>query len=39
MKKIFSKLGFLLSMVVIGLILCMVVGAPLVVFFWSGPPA
>jgi len=39
MKKNLSKLGFLLGMVIIWLILFIVIGVPLVISFWSGPPA
>lgn len=38
MKKVLNRLGFWLGLAVIGLILLIVVGVPLVVFFWSGPP-
>lgn len=38
MKKWLSKLGYLLSIGFIGLILFIVIGIPMVIFFWSGPP-
>ncbi len=39
MKRVLSKLGFLLGIVFIGLILFIVIGTPLIIHFWSGPPA